>query len=301
MAATASTSFAVSLTVDKTGILNPNPNNLTITEVGNTSLTAARALVAAANTANTGGVLDFQQRGQGGTFINSTSNNNGVDIGNGVTNPIYVAPSGGATGDGLVGTPIFSFYRAEGTVTATNAFDSNLDQGTNVISGGPLTRYPGAVSPTNPLGDGSSTATSANPNYPFTQAPATGTINGGYLGIAGTGSPATMVFNNPLSFFGLTALPRGATRDTLITLTFSDGSTAPIGGATVVGANAVFFGFTAPEGLTITQAAITNPNGAGQNRYDDLAFVVAPVVPEPTALATLAVGGLVALRRRRAR
>lgn len=315
--AAANSALGAIYTVDKTGILNPNPNNIATIEVGNTGLTAARALVAAANTAGTGGVLDFQQRAQGGTFPNSAAPDNGLDFANGAQNPLYV--TNGATGDGLVGTPFFSFYRLESTGTndgvnpptnGVNNFDSNLNQGGNVISGGFSSRYPGPVSATNPLGDGT-TVTGVNPAY----APGiTVSIGGGYLGINNQATPATMVFSNPLSFFGLTGLPRGATRDTRITLTLVDLVTSATSTVTIDDANnsdlngdptqtvvpaasAVFFGYTAAPGLGITQAAISNPNGQGQNRYDDFAFVL---VPEPTSVAVLGLGaiGLVARRRR---
>lgn len=121
---------------------------------------------------------------------------------------------------------------------------------------------------------------------------------GGYIGITDSGSPATLVFNTPLSFLGLTALPRGASRDTLMTVTLSDGSTVQVGGggAQLVTTSAVFFGYAAPLGQSITRVALTNPHGAGVNRYDDLAFVL--TVPEPTSLAAL-VGGFGLLRHRR--
>lgn len=305
VAGLASTGFGAIYTVDSTGILNPNPSNLTTNEVGNTSLAAARTLISAAKTAGTGGVVDFQQRNQGGTFPNSTAVDNGQDFGNGALNPLYV--TNGATGDGLVGTPMFSFYRLESTgttgVNGVNNFDSNLNQGANVISGGFSSRYPGAVSASNPSGDGTS-VTGVNSNYVFRDANGVPlatqpTLGGGYMGVTNLGSPATMVFNNPLSFFGITAIPRGADRTTTLTATLSDSSTVVIGTGvqtTAAGTQgqAVFFGYTAPAGLSINRVAIT---ADGFVRFDDLAFAV---VPEPASLGLLSLGGLAMLRRRRA-
>jgi hypothetical protein len=103
---------------------------------------------------------------------------------------------------------------------------------------------------------------------------------GSYVGITGLASPATLVFNTPLSYFGITAVPRGATRDTNIALTLSDNSIVILG-TDIVGASAVFFSYQlsagqVAAGLSIKQAAFTNPNAGGPNRYDDLAFIVAP-------------------------
>jgi hypothetical protein len=277
------------VTVDSVGTLVPNPSTLTITEVGNTSLTAARALIAAAHPIGTGGTIDFQQKFQGGTFPNATSSTNGVDVADGAANPLQVTASNDGAGN-ATGAIIFSFYRVE-SAGGTNNIDSNTNQGINTVSGGYKSR--------DPIAAGTAvTGTVDFTTIPPTPDPASGGttgVGGAYMGITGSGSPATFVFNNGLSFFGITALPRGATRDTLITLTETPigggpAISVPIGGATVVSASAVFFGQTADPGYTITGATFTNPNGQGVNRYDDLAFVVA--VPEPASLALLAMGGM---------
>jgi hypothetical protein len=281
--------YGAPVTVDSVGALNPNPSNLATTEVGNTSLTAARALVAAAHTAGTGGTIDFQQKFQGGTFPNATSSNNGVDVADGVANALQVTASNDGAGT-ATGAVIFSFYRVE-SAGGTNNIDSNTNQGINTISGGYKSRDPIATG-TAVLG---TVDFATIPPTPDPVSGGTTGVGGAYMGITGTGSPATFVFNNGLSFFGITALPRGATRDTLIALTetpIGGGApiSVPIGGATVVGTSAVFFGQTANAGFTITGATFTNPNGQGVNRYDDMAFVVA--VPEPTSLALLVIGGV---------
>jgi hypothetical protein len=64
-----------------------------------------------------------------------------------------------------------------------------------------------------------------------------------------------------------------------------------------VAGSGLFFGYQAPAGKFITRIEATHLNKSG-NRFlamDDLAFVV---TPEPMTLALLAVGGLLAARRR---
>ena len=122
------------------------------------------------------------------------------------------------------------------------------------------------------------------------------------MGITGAASPATLVFDTtPLGFFGITALPRGSSRDTLITLTqrpIGGGANifVPIGTATLVTTSAVFFGQAADPGYEIIGATITNPNFGGQNRYDDLAFIA---IPETSSAMLGLLGAMALLRRRR--
>lgn len=143
----------------------------------------------------------------------------------------------------------------------TDGIDANTNQGTNVISGGWNTQNGSGVGLVNFAG-GTAVIDGTGVN-----------AGGGYMGIVGDGTPCTLVFSsNPLSAFGITGLPRGATRDTSIVFTLSDNTTFTTSDE-VVGTSAVFFGYQAPTGKSITQVQIINPNGV--NRFDDLAFVVA--------------------------
>jgi hypothetical protein len=83
-------------------------------------------------------------------------------------------------------------------------------------------------------------------------------------------------------------------------ITLSDASEVQIPYATFGGAagSGLFFGYQAPDGKFITRVEATRLSKSG-NSYlalDDLAFVV---TPEPMTLALLAMGGLLAARRRR--
>src|SRR3954453_16517660 len=79
-----SRSFAAPITVGSVGLLDPNPNALTIVDAAsNTSLGANGLPLAAFQTLmqgpagafqrNTGGVVDFQEAFQGGTWPSQTS------------------------------------------------------------------------------------------------------------------------------------------------------------------------------------------------------------------------------------
>lgn len=299
------TASAAAVLVDSVGVLNPNPSGLATVEIGNTSLSAAKLLVAAAYGAGTGGVIDFQQQYQGGTFPNATSAINGIDVATDSANPLNVtlSSSGGAGSLVATGPVVFSFYRSDaitaGSVVTNDNIDSNNNQGANIISGGYKSR--------DPIAAGTAVTGTVNftspPPVPDGVGGTTGT-SGGYMGITGAASPATFVFDTtPLSFFGITALPRGSSRNTLITLLERPNAGGadifvPIGVATLVTTSAVFFGQEADLGYTIIGAAITNPGGGGQNRYDDFAFIAA--VPEPSAVVLGGLGMLALLRRRRA-
>ena len=82
--------------------------------------------------------------------------------------------------------------------------------------------------------------------------------------------------------------------------TLSDGSTASIDVPAIGGSvddHNLFIGYQAPAGLTITGVRTTRMGAATDYPgIDDLSFVV---TPEPMTLALLAMGGLLAARRRR--
>jgi hypothetical protein len=232
----------------------------------------------AAFAANTGGVLDFQESFQGGTFPNNpaASLQNGVTVGNGAANAITVKY-------GLSQITGMSFFRNT-SASVNDGIDAAINQGTNVISGGGSARN----------GSGTSFWDFTTSPPTASAGPAGGNIiaaGGGYMGI--TNNAATELdFNNGLAAFGITGLPRGATRHTQITLTLSDNSTIA-GSNDVVGTSAVFWGFELTpaqlaSGLSITKVSFAHPDGV--NRYDDLAFVLA--VPEPASLTLIAMGGL---------
>jgi hypothetical protein len=271
------------LTVDSLGVLDPNPNTLTMTDaLSNTSLGANgvtlanfQTLITSSFAANKGGVLDFQEAFQGGTWPNNpaASPNNGVTVGNSSANAITATY-------GVSQIPTMSFFRN----SATDGIDAAINQGLNVISGGGSTRSGSGTS----FWDFTTSPPTSSPG------PAGGNIiaaGGGYMGITGAAA-VELDFNNGLSAFGITGLPRGATRHTQITLTLSDNSTI-VGSNDIVGTSAVFWGFQLTpaqlaSGLSITKASFAHPDGV--NRYDDLAFVVA--VPEPASLALVGVGSL---------
>lgn len=147
-------------------------------------------------------------------------------------------------------------------------------------------------------------------NYQFQSAAVVGTpISGGtYMRVRGgtvSGQIGVQSFNfsQALSHVAFTVLARtDASRNVTGTVTFNDGTTAQLS-STISGSalptNDTFFGFTAPDGKTITGMKIS----AGDANYfaiDDLAFVVA--IPEPSAalLGFLSLGTLLARRSRRA-
>jgi hypothetical protein len=125
-----------------------------------------------------------------------------------------------------------------------------------------------------------------------------------YIGIQGTSSPVNLAFGTGLSALGLTEVPRGALR--LVTLTaVLDNASTIVGSTESINADntpgAIFWGFRAPAGRSITGLSIVSTDGAGAAqfaRFDDFGFVV---VPEPASFVLIGLGGLglLALRRRR--
>jgi hypothetical protein len=117
-----------------------------------------------------------------------------------------------------------------------------------------------------------------------------------YFGFQGSNN-ANLTFSAGLSAFGLTLIPRGASRRSTLTAILDDSSTIVSSQETTNATNAVFFGFRAPTGRTIVGLNFAEPDGF--TRYDDLGFVQA--VPEPATLTLLALGVLATTRRRSSR
>lgn len=118
------------------------------------------------------------------------------------------------------------------------------------------------------------------------------------LGLGGNAATRTFVPSAPLLTVGIFNTDRNdAGRLPVLTVTYQDNSVASTSGAN---ANDVFFhGLSGTSLNPIVSFAISQNNFI---RYDDLGFVVASPVPEPSSAAAL--GGLVAmgfaaLRRRR--
>lgn len=131
----------------------------------------------------------------------------------------------------------------------------------------------------------------------------------GSIFLRAAASPQTFNFSTGLLELGFTVLARNTARSFSTTLTYSDGSTAVFPTYSVNATSAAgqpdatsspdtFFGFRAPDGLSITSLRLSGVSGAGDNLpIDDIGFIV---VPEPS-VATLAVLGLfmtIARRRR---
>ena len=269
------------ITVDSVGVLDPNPNALALvdaasnTAANGVTLANFQPLMTAAFAANIGGVMDFQEQFQGGGYPNNpaASTQNGVTLGNGASNLISVKY-------GASQVPTMGFFRN----SATDGIDAAINQGANVISGGGSARN----------GSGTSFWDFTTSPPTASSGPAGGNIiaaGGGYMGITGAAA-VELDFNNGLAAFGITALPRGSSRHTQLTLTLSDNSTI-VSSNDLVTTSAVFWGFELTpaqlaSGLSISKVSFAHPDGV--NRYDDLAFVVA--VPEPGSIALMALGGV---------
>lgn len=115
-----------------------------------------------------------------------------------------------------------------------------------------------------------------------------------YLAFNSSGSPITLTFDKGLSAWGITQLNRTASRTVTMAFTLADNSVInfapqiqdPNGNNT--GA-LNFYGIQVTDANPITKVTITEAGGAF-TRYDDMAVVVANVVPEPSSAVLVGLG-----------
>jgi hypothetical protein len=288
-------------------------------------------LVANAYTANTGGVINFEQVDENGAYNNGTttgqtvspafswpsqgnSTNNGFTLGNGPTNAVQV--NYGVSQP--TATQAYSPAANVSGVTVTNT--SELVGGTNSITfWRDLYTANGGV----PVGSGNGQAlgvTAVNSNATQTNTSdgfdsnngENGTAGTGvtptsgisYVGITNDGTPVVLDFtSDPLSAFGINVLDRNSTRPLQVDITLANGTVIKSSTEANAGASGdpnIFFGFNLTASDLANDGGITyvTLDSTSVDRYDDLAFVVAPV-PEPASLGVLSIGSLVLLRRKR--
>lgn len=116
------------------------------------------------------------------------------------------------------------------------------------------------------------------------------------LGLGGDASTRTFILSTLLSSIGIFNLDRNdAVRTSMLSVTFLDNTTAITSGAN--GDNTYFHGLSATGTNYIKSFSLTQNNFI---RYDDLGFVVASSVPEPSRALLLMLGatGLLVRRRR---
>jgi len=118
------------------------------------------------------------------------------------------------------------------------------------------------------------------------------------LGLQGDANTRTFTLSKPLLNIGIFVGNRGdSSRTSVLSVTYKDLTTASTSGANAgPAAGSNYFEDLAGTALNpIVSFSIAQNNFV---RYDDLAFVVAPV-PEPASLSVLGLGAIAALRRKR--
>lgn len=240
------------------------------------------ALVLAANSfaATTVGVIDPTPQGQ---TIQDSPNN--VGNANFITRSAMDTLMATAFANDTGG--VINFDSANGWVGNVNASSFAVTYGTSQTNTLTLSRTDGGG--TNTFGPSSGAGT-------------TQTSGDLYVGFQNSGSPIEFTFSQGLSAWGITQLNRFASRDVTMSFTLADSTV--INYATQnqdpnndnTGA-LNWYGFQASNANPLTKVTITSN---GFVRYDDLAVVVAPPVPEPsTAMVLMGGVGMLALLRRR--
>jgi hypothetical protein len=143
--------------------------------------------------------------------------------------------------------------------------------------------------------------------YQFDNAPTTvGTpISGNMYLRSETENFFVFNFSSGLTAVGFTVLSRNSTRTIQATVTYLEGGTDVISGELInTSGDDTFYGFTAPVDKTIGSLLIqaTATGASDDNRFfaiDDLGFVVANPIPEPSVVGLGGIGLLAMLRRRR--
>jgi hypothetical protein len=299
-------------------------SNTTLTE-GET-LAGFQALITTAYANNTGGVMNFEEADESNGSYNTGSVNansptpafswpsqnqsatNSLEIANGPTNAVQVN---------------YGASQPTSTVPYTNAGAANtaqLSPGTNSVTfwrdlytgastGVPVGSGSNVALGFTPITNGATVQTNTNDaldanngeNAISGDQGTSPTSGNGYLGIQNDGEPVILDFtSDPLSAFGINVLNRGAARALQVDVTLADGTVLKSSNESTAGNANIFYGFnlTAADLLTHGGIIYATFDSANTDRYDDLAFIVAPT-PEPATIGLLSVGGLALLRRRR--
>lgn len=128
--------------------------------------------------------------------------------------------------------------------------------------------------------------------------PTTSGVN--YMGLQ-TASPVTFTFSSGLTDWGMTQINRFASRTVTFSFTLADATVVNYAAETqdpLANNSAAnnWYGFHAAASNPLVGVTFT---ANGFTRYDDMAFIVAPTVPEPGNLAVLGLGALAGVLRRR--